>query len=66
MQDNNTDSTDEFFDRDQAARAAHQSLRTIDRWLGQPDGPRSFTVGRRRLIPRVEFMAWLRAHGEKP
>jgi Helix-turn-helix domain len=55
---------DEFLDRDGAADLAHQSVRTIDRWLKLPEGaPPSFKIGRHVLIPRAEFIAWLRSRG---
>lgn len=63
MRSKRTRPADEFLDRDGAAEMAHQSLRSIDRWFKLPDPPPSFKVGRRRLIPRAEFITWLRARG---
>jgi excisionase family DNA binding protein len=53
--------TDEYLTRVEAAKAARVSTVTLDKYLRRPGAPKSLKMGRRVLIPRAEFMAWLKS-----
>ncbi len=57
---------DEFLTRVEAANVAHISTVSLDKLLRRPDAPAWLKIGRRVLIPRAEFIVWLRSHGGQP
>ena len=59
-----TDVPGELLTRNDAAAVARTTTVTIDKWLRLAEGPEYIKIGRRVLIPREGFMAWLMGHGK--
>lgn len=51
-----------FLTRADASALASVSTVTLDKWLARPDAPPHTRIGRRVLIEREPFIAWIKGH----
>jgi len=54
-----------YLTRKQAAALVHVSTWTIDAWAREPDFPMWRLSARTRVIPREEFVAWLKEYSAR-
>lgn len=65
MADKSNDDFPELLTRHEAAAILRCSLNALDQRLKEPDGPPVIHVGRKVMLPKDGFAAWLRAGGSK-